>query len=380
MTMNPTYLSKVAISAVLLGCTALVPRQDPSGGKGGRADGLYTASVTLFVAANQEMNADGLTSVLQNQRFLNSIGTKLACGGEDSARETPELAFVSIEPVASELVSISVVSTKRELAKSGLTALLEAIPKLEPESIANAKRDAADAEANYVKSAAALQAARAAQEKWVSQNGPVEPSAYLEREKERLVQYTQELSQVQFDVATQLSLRDFLKERLAGEPAEVETRRTIPNARRMLLERQLESVANAQSPTADPAKFLEAQLKTIEAIEKQLSAGGMSDKEVVEKAPNARRGEIETQLFETERSIADMKSREAALAKACDTLGADTIRLWRLNGEWEAIQEAWNRAFQTNDQARGALEQAQQNAKSTMGNPWYRIVAGPRFD
>jgi hypothetical protein len=377
MTMIPSYLSRVALISLLLGCGALGPAQDP----GARADaGPFAASVTVHIGANEDMNADGVASVLQNQRFLNSIGAKLSVGGVDAAREQPDLAFVSLEPIGPEIVAISVHSMRRDLVKPGLTSILDAIPKLEPELISNAKRELADADANFTKATEALQAARAAQEKWVSQNGPVEPSAYLERAKEQLVQHSQELAQVQFDLATQLSLRDFLKERVAAEPADIETRRTIPNPRRLMLERQIDAVMNTNPPSADIAKFTESQLKMIETIEKQIAAGGYADKEIVEKTPNPRRGELETQLFETERAIADLKSREGALAKSCETLRADTIRLWRAAGEWDAIQETWNRAFETHEHARARVEQSQQIARDTLANPWFRILAGPRFD
>ncbi|HKE02033.1 MAG TPA: hypothetical protein VKE69_13540 [Planctomycetota bacterium] len=342
------------------------------------------SAATLSVDGDIGISIDQIANLLSSDAYLASLRKALR---PDRGDDVTDEAFVSAEAVGTELLSVRIRSRRADVARAGLEAILDNLPKLEPVRAASAKRTAEIAAAEVERRAKELVRAREAMEKFVDANGPYGGgSGASEQFLEHAAERQRDLDDTRGELETRRSLRDFLNTRIAAEPPMVETRHREASARRRLLESQIEAVARMTPPAEIAgqerplAEFLERQTRWIESIEKQLASAPLADREVVSSEPNERRVDLERELFEIDRQIAESEARQVQLAKACEALRVEATRLWKLRASWEELERATQIAAESAEEAVQRARSAAEEARPYRDQPWIRVVVGPRFD
>ncbi|MFN0206198.1 MAG: hypothetical protein ACKVS6_07775 [Planctomycetota bacterium] len=342
----------------------------------------FKAFVTLSFESAYGSTSDIVNGVLSSSTILGSIHPSLTRDeGHDISKG--EAAF-QLEAVSENIVAIRVRSHDATLTKEAVDALLKQIPKFEPGDAAATKLRLKEADEMLALALAEVEAANEARTAFIQKNGPLDPHESYQRTQLELAERTRDLEQARFELATQSAMRELFKELLAKEPATVEERRMIPNAKKVLLERQLEAITNIplspvleKSIAGDISAFLHSQERWIVEIEKQLTDATLADTEIISKVTNPRRSELESQLFDTDRTLADFKSREQALAPRVEALRSGAMLGWKLQSDWEMLTSRHDRATSNIESAREILRDARESARQFSRGPWMKVLSGP---
>lgn len=343
---------------------------------------IITAFVTLSFESAYGSTSDIVNGVLSSSTILGSIHPSLTSDeGDDISKGA---AAFQLEAISGNIVAIRVRSHDATLTKEAVDALLKQIPKFEPSDAGAAKLRLKETEEMLAIAQAEVGAANEARAAFIQKNGPLDPHELYQRAQSELSERTSDLEQSRFELATHNAARELYKESLAKEPATVEERRIIPNAKKVLLERQLEAITNIslspvieKSVGVDISMFLQNQERWISSIEKQLTDATLIDTEIVSKVANPRRAELESQLFQVDHEIAELKSREQALAPRAEKLRSDAMQGWRLQEEWELLSSKADLAHSNVEDARAALREAKEIARQYSRGPWMKVISGP---
>lgn len=369
---------EAAADAVAAAAPAIAAEARAQGGAPARVSGALTISV------NEELGRpiQELTEILENRGFLAALGPGLFPGNPDDAEPAPGRTFVEVSGLSNQLMSVRVTSETREAASDALKLILQGLAKLEPTPAADAKQAAAAMADDLSRSRADVASTGLLLADFVERNGLMSSAEASDAVQVSLMERSHALEESRLELATQLGVRDALKEQLANEPPTVQVRRVTPNAKRHLLQQQIEIASRMAPPQgAEPsAAFLEKQLKWVEALEGQLASGDLADRVTVAQEPNPRREALETQLFETDRQVGSLKAQEASLARTCETLRVDAVRQWKLRREWDALRDAHDRAQEAMSRAEQAAAETAESARRYLRGTWMRVIAGPRVD
>lgn len=373
-------LTTVSILALSLFSPANVKIQE----KGEQDQKWYRA--TAIVSVNSDFGADTHQlneTILSNREVLTSIFPKLRPGAADTNR--PEYFYVEGASVAEGTLSINITGTFEGDVSSLLKLLIENLSKFEPSQAVSVRRRLELIEKEYKECQATYAEAKSKREEFIQKNGTLSPAELLDRAHGELLQKMSEIDEARFQNATETATRDLLKELLAKEPATVEMNRTVPNSKKMLLQKQLEAISTValgsvleKSITPSQLKdFLESQQKWVAEIEKQLIDPNLTDTIVVEKVDNQRRAELEQQLFDTDRRLAETKSRETVLEKRVLFLHNETITLSKFAASYDLVNDEYNNALNDYNAARENLRNVKAEARSIVNGQWIKLLAGP---
>ncbi|MBL8694996.1 MAG: hypothetical protein JNJ88_12955 [Planctomycetes bacterium] len=380
------------LSSFALGCLLVASPSNPwhtavRQGAGDARPRVFLAAATISVNSELGPDAQNLSGILSDNGFLASIHSRLEQGALEDLDDAGKRATINVQNPGSDLLAIRVWARSREEATEILDSLLTTIPKLESNSIADARERAERAGADVKAKQEKLTSCRAALQASIEEHGTMPPSAELSRVQNALMIHSEELEQLRFEVATRRALNDVLKTELERVPETIVEKKTIRNPRRLLLESQYEALLKAKPPVneglgaaAGPQAYIDKLWSWLEPLEKQLSSPGLEDRVVEERVPNARRAEIEQQLFDGERELASQLSRELVLTKRVQELQESARRLWRLDAQRTAVEQAVDRASNELTEAENREAEAQAEARNHRAGAWIRVVAGPRID
>jgi len=386
--MNTTTI----LSSLTLGCllvaspfapTPAVSRQ----GAGEARQKTFLAAATISVNSDLGPDAPNLASVLSDNGLLASIHSRLEQGSVADLDDAGKRATINVQNPGADLLAIRVWARSREEASAILDSVLTTIPKLESNAIADTRERAERASAEVKAKQEKLTSCRAALQASIEEHGTMPPSVELARVQNGLMSHSEELEQLRFEVATRRALNDVLKTELERVPETILEKRTVRNPRRLLLESQYEALLKMKPPVNDgqgavagPQAFMDKLWSWLEPLEKQLSSPGLEDRVVEERVPNARRVVIEQQLFEGERELASQMSRELVLTKRVQELQESARKLWRLDAQRTAVEQAVDRATNELTEAENREAEARAEARNHRAGAWIRVVAGPRID
>lgn len=337
---------------------------------------------TAIVSVNPDFGSStDLMELLSNHALLASVHHELKPAPVDGERK---LIYVQAATVMEGVVSIQTIAPNENGAKVGLDQLLKKLPEFEPAQAASLRRRLESSEKELKHCQAALADAAARREKFIDEHGTLPVGELRAHANDELLQRSRELDETRFRVATESSMRDMLKQMLVNEPALFETRRTIPNSRRILLEQQIQAISQIsisplteKYPNVDIRQLLSDQQQWVANIEKQLTDATLTDTVIIEKTDNARRAEIERQIFDGDRALAEAKTNETVLAARVAVLRDEAAKLHKLAIEYDAINEEWDREMQNLEEARAAHKSAKTDARSIIQGTWLKVISGP---
>lgn len=351
----------------------------------GKVANYVVATATVAVEPNGMVDQESLRELVNNPGFLESASEVTSAGDPSQVLEQNDRVFISAETLSTGVITIRAAALNSTVASESLKTIFEALKKFEPPALASLRARYESAKRALDEAAVAQNAARESRGKFILANGTMEPTAVLDRQNNEIADKSAQLEDIKFRLATEQATRDLYREILTKEPQTTEVRRTVANPRRTLLERQLEAIGNVsmdkvidKSFVANLQQFLNDQRQWISEIEKQLADPSTADNIIVEKTDNPRRAELEAQIFQNDRTIAELKSTEAALGKRLDFLREESIKLWKLSSEWQRIHEELSNAEQDYSLARERVRAIREEIGTmNLNNPWCRLVTGP---